>query len=374
MQYFARHALELGAGSEGMRFVSSFLKRVVYPGLARAGHFRRRRLAGDLCVVTYHGVLPEGYRSNDRVLDGNLVSADTLRAQLRLLKAHYRIASPEDVLRSLESGAKLASRSVLLTCDDGLQNVLTDMLPILREEDVACVFFVTGASAGDDVAMLWYEELYLLLMAAPVGRLELPAMAVEITTAEPRRKLWWKWVNRLSRNDAQSRRGFLDTLRERAGLPANWRSAYESEGARQRFFLMNKDALRQLLEAGMAVGAHTMTHPVLAQASSEAAWCEISKSREVLENAAGTSIWGLAYPFGDPAAAGVREFEMAERAGYRCAFMNCGGGFRPFSSRFAIPRVHVTADMTLGEFEAHVSGFYEAFRQRLGRQDSASCG
>jgi hypothetical protein len=54
--------------------------------------------------------------------------------------------------------------------------------------------------------------------------------------------------------------------------------------------------------------------------------------------------------------------------------MNYGGGFRPVSSRFAIPRVHVTADMTLGEFEAHVSGFYEAFRQRLGRQDTASCG
>jgi peptidoglycan/xylan/chitin deacetylase (PgdA/CDA1 family) len=357
-----------------MRFVSPFLKRVVYPGLARAGHFHRRWLAGDLCVVTYHGVLPQGYRSSDRVLDGNLVSADTLRAQLRLLKAHYRIASPQDVMRSLESGATLASRSVLLTCDDGLQNVLTDMLPVLREEAVTCLFFVTGASADDEAGMLWYEELYLLLMSAPAGRLELPAMAVEITTPEQRRKLWWEWVKQLSRNDAQSRRSFLDTVRDRAGLPANWRSAYEGESARRRFFLMNKDALCQLLEAEMAVGAHTMSHPVLAQASSEAAWSEITQSREVLEKAAGTPIWALAYPFGDPAAAGVREFEMAERAGYRCAFMNYGGGFRPVSSRFAIPRVHVTADMTLGEFEAHVSGFYEALRQRLGRQDTASCG
>jgi hypothetical protein len=33
--------------------------------------------------------------------------------------------------------------------------------------------------------------------------------------------------------------------------------------------------------------------------------------------------------------------------------------------RFTVPRVHVTADMNLGEFEAHVAGFYRTLRKRL---------
>jgi hypothetical protein len=71
---------------------------------------------------------------------------------------------------------------------------------------------------------------------------------------------------------------------------------------------------------------------------------------------------------------------LAEQAGFRCAFMNVGGGFgakinhwkinHPKVSgakinRFALPRVHVTADMSLFEFEAHISGFYRSLRKRL---------
>ena len=61
---------------------------------------------------------------------------------------------------------------------------------------------------------------------------------------------------------------------------------------------------------------------------------------------------------------------LAEQAGFRCAFMNVGGGFGPKINRskidrFALPRVHVTADMSLFEFEAHISGFYRSLRKRL---------
>ena len=41
---------------------------------------------------------------------------------------------------------------------------------------------------------------------------------------------------------------------------------------------------------------------------------------------------------------------MVENAGYDCAFTNFGGGFVPAISRFDIPRMHVTFDMSLPEF------------------------
>ena len=57
---------------------------------------------------------------------------------------------------------------------------------------------------------------------------------------------------------------------------------------------------------------------------------------------------------------------MVEKAGYDCAFTNFGGGFVPVESRFGIPRMHVTLDMSLSEFEAHLCGLHEGLRRRFG--------
>jgi hypothetical protein len=67
-----------------MKFISPTLKHVVYPAMAKVDFFRQWAPRG-VSVVTYHGVRPHGYAPLDPALDGNLVSADTLRRQLRLL-------------------------------------------------------------------------------------------------------------------------------------------------------------------------------------------------------------------------------------------------------------------------------------------------
>lgn len=358
-----------------MKVISPVLKRALYPFLSWTGYLRSRARQGELCVVTYHGVLPSGYQSRDPVLDGSLVTAESLRRQLRLLKSSYNVVSAEDVFQWLERNQKLPTRAVLLTCDDGLQNTLTDMVPVLREEGLSCLFFVTGASASDRSEMLWYEELYLVLMAAPLGQLIFPDLNLTArleASSEGRRPLWWTWVKELSRYDALCRTTFLEALRIRCGLPDDWQSAYRHEAVRRRFFLLTVEELRQLAASGMFVGAHTLSHPMLSQTSADLAWNEIAESCKALEAALGKPVWAMAYPFGHPESAGVREFEMTERAGYKCAFLNFGGGFPASIPRFAIPRVHVTSDMSLGEFEAHISGFYDALRQRFRPRYSAS--
>jgi hypothetical protein len=115
----------------------------------------------------------------------------------------------------------------------------------------------------------------------------------------------------------------------------------------------------------MTIGAHSLSHPVLSRAPDDLAWQEISESRVVLEKALQQTVWAFGYPFGSAAAVTRREVRMAEQAGFRCAFMNAGGGLGARIDRFAVPRVHVTADMTLSEFEAHISGLYRNLRERF---------
>jgi peptidoglycan/xylan/chitin deacetylase (PgdA/CDA1 family) len=352
--------------------VSPILKRVVYPWLANSGYLRQRAHPGAFCVLTYHGVVPSGYKVSDLQQDGSLVSPENLRSQLQLLKKCYHIVSPEQVRDWIVAGKELPERAVLLTCDDGLRNVLTDMVPILREEGVSCLFFALGASAGQRLGMLWYEELYLLLLAAPGGSHCFELMGdragttIDLGDRAQRRSAWWNLVKKLSQCDQPARESFIETARVRFGLPEQWNAdRANDETQRRRFGLLNAEELRQLVDLGMSVGSHTLNHPMLSQQTSEMAWREISESRSLLENAIGKPVWALAYPFGDPASVTTRENQMAEQAGFDCAFMNVGGGFGAELPRFALPRVHVSVDMNLAEFEAHLSGFHRDFRSRL---------
>jgi len=351
-----------------MSLVSPLLKRVVYPFLANAGYLRRRAGNSDLCVVTYHGVLPAGYEVTDPEQDGGLLSAENLARQLRLLKSQYRVVSPEDVLLWATEDKQLPRKSALLTCDDGLLNTLTDMAPILREEGLPCLFFVLGTSTTQSSQTLWYEELYLLLLSAPRGTFFFDALGMKMQMGDrkQRRILWWSLVKKFSERDQAERAGYIEAARIQFGLPECPSAGCKNGDAnRRRFTLLNINELRQLAEQGMTIGAHTLNHPVLSRQTPELAWREISESRTILEHAIGKPVWALAYPFGDAEAVTSREWKMAEQAGFQCAFMNVGGGFGARLSRFALPRVHVTASMSLAEFEAHVSGFHRDLRACL---------
>jgi peptidoglycan/xylan/chitin deacetylase (PgdA/CDA1 family) len=348
--------------------VSPILKRVVYPWLANSGYLRRRADGGSFCVITYHGVLPKGYQVSDAQQDGSLVSAENFRSQLQLLKECYHVVSPEQVRDWIVDGKDLPALAILLTCDDGLRNGLTSMAPILREEDLSCLFFVLGASLAENSRILWYEELYLLLLAAPAGSYSFDFLGVKLELGDrgQRRSAWWSLVKKLSQYDQVARARFIELSRVEFGLPDGWNAeCWNNEALRERFSLLKGEDLRQLVSQGMSIGSHTLNHPILSQQTSDEAWREISESRSLLERAVGKPVWALAYPFGDPASVTTREMQMAEQAGFQCAFMNVGGGFGAQLPRFALPRVHVTVDMNLSEFEAHVSGFHRDFRSRL---------
>lgn len=362
----------MGVGDARMRMVTPVLKRVVYPSLARAGVFRRGSRKG-LAVVTYHGVLPGGYRPIDAAFDGNLIHAEVLREQIVLLKRNYEVVTPEDVLEWREGRGTLPPRAVLLTCDDGLLNHLTDMLPVLQQEDVKCLFFVTGASADESRHMLWHEELFLLFFRARAGKFQI--LCEGLTTsgefAEPHRRhaTWWNAVKQLSRLDRSARNRFLEHARTTlcSDELSSDSQSIDSHSNERRFRLLKRNEVRFLSDAGMTIGAHTMSHPILSLCPEDVAREEMAASRNALEAILQKNVWAFAYPFGDADSVTNNVVDMAKETGYQGAFMNIGGGLGADLPAYALPRIHVTAQMGLGEFEANIAGFYGEWRRRAGR-------
>jgi peptidoglycan/xylan/chitin deacetylase (PgdA/CDA1 family) len=319
-------------------------------------------------VVTYHGVIPEGYQSIDADLDGSLVSPDALRRQIQLLQKSYSVISPEQFRRWCCLGEALPPRSVLITCDDGLLNTVTDMLPILQETGVSCLFFVLGDALSMKASLLWYEELYLMLLWAEQRTFVVPELGSVSTGRGKTRTLWSELVSKLSAHDAGVRRKLLNRISGEIGGDKAFH--YKDEIWRRRFLLADETGLQTLVAAGMAIGAHSMSHSMLSFAGDEEVRRETQESRRVLSDTLKIPIWAFAYPFGDRASVGQREIRFAEHAHFDCAFVNCDGGFGAAFNQFAIPRVHVTNDMTIGEFEAHVSGFYRRLRRSFSRAQS----
>lgn len=265
-------------------------------------------------------------------------------------------------------GKVLPQRAVLLTCDDGLLNVLTEMVPILLEAGARCLFFVTGASLGDAPAYLWYEELYRMLADAPSDaniRMGENSVRKHSMAQADLAGYWWKLVQQLSGLSRDKRGAAIASLRAEWRLRDDWRLCDPADSlAERRCRLLSRSELRELTAHGMTVGAHSISHPVLAAAAPEEAEREIRDCRSQLESCLQREVWARAYPFGNEGSAGERETKMAEEAGYTCAFLNCGGGRseRP-SPRFGLPRAHVTAEMDIPELEANLSGFHQRLQR-----------
>jgi peptidoglycan/xylan/chitin deacetylase (PgdA/CDA1 family) len=337
-----------------MRFISPLLKKVVYPTLQLTGGLRRLAPTTGVAVVNYHGVLPADYRSRDAFLDDNLVSQGTLQKQLRFLKAHYSVIRPDEFREWLLTGRALPPRSVLLTCDDGLLNNLTDMLPTLQQEGMFCLFFVTGASCSENAGMLWYEELYHLLRMGNVAPADLERIipaARNGSSADSFQSTWWTAVCTASSLGNERRTELLNAMRSKGKLA-------QSEFAERRWRLLNADELRKLSEAGMTIGAHTITHPVLSQCSDEESYHEIQGGKAQLESVLGQAVWAFAYPFGNTATTGDREVRLSQQAGFECAFLNMGGGFSDRARPLQLPRTHITAGTSIAELEAHMTGLH----------------
>jgi peptidoglycan/xylan/chitin deacetylase (PgdA/CDA1 family) len=181
--------------------------------------------------------------------------------------------------------------------------------------------------------------------------------------------MWWNAVKQLSRVNWETRRAFIHQLQVDLGCGDSGKAMFtRGDPWRRRFLLMSPADLQVLRAAGMTIGAHTVTHPRLSCSPAELAESEIRECKGLLEAAIGEKVRAFAYPFGDPESVSAEVLRMAQGVGYETAFLNFGGGLGAKLPRFAMPRIHVTSTMTLGELEAHVSGFHVTLHRVAARQ------
>lgn len=287
------------------------------------GLTRLRGGANRLLVLTYHRVLPR-----PDAMYPDEPDAATFRTFMRALVEDFRVLPLGEALR-LQAGRRLPPRSVAVTFDDGFADNATEALPILRELGVPATFFI--ATGYLDGGAMFNSVVFEACRAAPAGTWATGTEEfgdVETGDADSRPALAFRIIRRLKYEPAARRIECARRLLDSAGarMPAG--------------LMMTRGQVRELHRAGMEIGGHTATHPILAGLPDDEAAREIRGGKEELEAIIGARIALFAYPNGQPDRDFVaRDVALVRAAGFTGAVTTAWGFSDPLTDRFQVPRV-----------------------------------
>jgi peptidoglycan/xylan/chitin deacetylase (PgdA/CDA1 family) len=301
---------------------------------ARTDRWLGRMTRGRGVILTFHHVRPTAFGAfaPNRLLE---ITPGFLDVTVRTLRAEGFDIVPLDEVpsRLAEPGAKPFAA---LTFDDGYRDNVEHAVPVLRRHSAPWTLFVTTAFA-EGRGRLWWLEL-----ERAIARLERVSLTVG-----------GEALDLPSRTAAEKRNAFAAIYwRLRAGpedvlLATIARLAESAGGVPEdlvRSLCLGWDEIAELArDPAVAVGTHTVTHPMLAKHDEARARREIADGKAIVEAKLGRPVRHLAYPVGDPTSAGPREFRLAREAGFATAVTTRPGHVFPAHAQHlhALPRISV---------------------------------
>lgn len=286
-----------------------------------------------ISILIYHRVVPEP----DALLP-DLPDAREFDRQLAALQRWFTPLPLREAAARLRDGT-LPPRAACVTFDDGYADNAEVALPVLRRRGVPATFFVsTGFIDG---GRMWNDSVIETIRRRPDDVLDARSIgldAIDISTTEARRRAIGQVLSGLKYLPQEERQERVDELAAQAtrSLPAD--------------LMMTTAQLRSLRASGMEIGAHTVTHPILARLDPERARSEISEGKRRLEAITGNPVTLFAYPNGKPRQDyGAEHVAMVRELGFEAAVSTAWGVAHAGSDAFQLPRF-TPWDRTPGRF------------------------
>jgi peptidoglycan/xylan/chitin deacetylase (PgdA/CDA1 family) len=323
------------------------MKQAALALLRLSGGFSLLRLANRsrALILTYH-----------RFGDGaSATSTRTLEEQLKFLTDHYRVVPLEAIAACVAAEKPFPTGMAAITIDDGYDDAYCVAFPLLRRFEVPATLFV-ATDFLDGRAWIWTDKMrYVAARAearnfrATVGSHEL---SLSLADATSRRDAATQLNAQLKRMIEGEKDDAIARIASSLGVEIPERPPRE-------FAPITWDEAREMASSGVAIGAHTVTHPILTACTDEHLRRELAGSRGRIEEEIGRDCRLFCYPDGNMDARVRRE---VERAGYTCGVTVEHGFARRGADPLALPRVHTEADYT--HFLQSTSGF-EEIKNRL---------
>jgi peptidoglycan/xylan/chitin deacetylase (PgdA/CDA1 family) len=268
-----------------------------YAGIGSILMFHRVRAAAAPEFAPNHGIT---------------VSAAFLERIIDLLQElGYDLVTMAEVARRIAVG-DASRRFVNLSFDDGYRDTLEVALPVFASKRVPMTLYLTTGFL-DRRHIPWWDALEHLLRARE--RILVPGpegtRALETRTVGQKEQAFGAIRARVMRMPRESQDAFLHALGDAC--------EFDLEAAVVADRLTWEMAERMQASGLVEIGAHTVSHCVLANETDADVQREMVRGREQLESRLGIAVGHFAYPFGGRAEAGAREIRLAQESGFTTA-------------------------------------------------------
>jgi len=317
----------------------------------RTAQWVKSRLWPGALILMYHRVTE---LSNDP--HWVAVTPKCFAEQMDVIRKYCIPIRLQELLKALQE-RKIPKRAVVVTFDDGYPDNLHEAVPLLERYDIPATVFVTAGQVGSQ-REFWWDELDRLLLQPgilpPELRLTINGNTFDFqlngssTYTEqdyrrdrdwniareddpgPRQYLFRKLLGVMSTMTMQERDKIVEELTTWAGAELIARSTHRS---------LNIDELIRLQKCALIeVGAHTMTHPKLANLPVVDQRSEIKQSKHVIETIVDQPVTSFAFPFGSNSRETVA---IVRNEGFGCACSTHADLVSRDTDCFQLPRLCV---------------------------------
>ncbi len=322
--------------------------------LLRLGERLKAGFIPGAIILLYH-------RVTDLPSDPQLlaVAPRHFKEHLEVLRREYDPVSLGNFVDRLDNG-RFPARTVIVTMDDGYADNLYEAKPLLERFNLPATVFVTAGSVGSRHEFWWDELERVFLHSCDLpGMLLLRVDGVEHqydlgntasclpdwlkrhaqwnveSSEEPseRHGVYRSLIKLLRRLSEEARRDLLNQIFRWARAGSEGRATHRT---------LSAEELLHLADGGLLeVGAHGLSHSVLAMLTQKEQKAEILGSKLKLEGILGSKVDQFAYPFGSPNDYTKQTTALVKNAGFLSACANYPGLVWNGRNRYEWPRILV---------------------------------
>ena len=277
---------------------------------------------GRLSILIFHRVLAQ----SDPLMPGE-PDVPRFEQLLRWVSDWFQVLPLDMAVKRLADGT-LPPRAAAITFDDGYADNATQALPALQRAGLPATFFI--ATSFLDGGRMFNDTVIESVRACRQPWLDLEGCG----------------LGRFAMDSIEARRMAIDRLLlvirylQPAQREATVAAVQQAAGAPMPDdLMMRSEQVIALRRAGMQIGAHTRTHPILTRLDDSAAAEEIVGGKRDLESLLGEPVTLFAYPNGKPGTDyGARHADMVREAGFAAAVSTAAGTGSRASDPYQLPR------------------------------------
>jgi len=310
--------------------------------------YKKIKLRNKAVVLMYHRVLPHEIKTRSFSHDGIIVDKTTFEKHIHFLKSNFKVLSLKEFRLGIENKTPFKSCSCLITFDDGWRDNYTWAFPVLGRYELPAVIFLS-ANYIESTDQFWQERLSELLFDVCRLSREQPDISAKYYIVLD--KYNFNKVLTLSGEELRSaiheitgqcKKYSYDYIEKMISELSAAANAIISKKENHDTF-MNWNQIKQMANAGITFGSHTVSHKILTKLSAEEAQKEIAESKKNIEDNLKDAVIAFSYPNGNY---NKDIIELVKSHGYAVAFSTENGHVSAADDPFTVKRINIHNDVT----------------------------